>query len=235
MTLPPDGVGFTAIVPTLDEDGEIIETLVRARRALGSDAELIVVDGGSRDETIRRARGMARVIAAGGGRGAQLAAGLAAAEGEIIVLLHADAWLDPEAGPAIRRAVADGRRAGCLRLRFRPPAGARLAVLAVGIALRTRLFHTATGDQAIFATRDVLAAIGGIPPLPLFEDVLLVRALRRHAGFRPLDASVTASGRRWRERGFVRTVATHAALRLAFAIGADPRTLDRVYRRARAG
>lgn len=224
---------FTAIVPTLDEAREIGETLERAKRALGPDAQLIVVDGGSRDETIRLARGTARVIEARGGRGAQLAAGLKAAEGEIVVLLHADAWLDPDAGAAMRRAVAAGRRAGCLRLRFRPPAGTGLRVLAAGIALRTRLFRTATGDQAIFATREAMESVGGIPPLPLFEDVRLVRALRRHSGFGPLDARVTASGRRWREHGFVRTVAVHATLRIAYALGADPRALDRVYRRAR--
>jgi rSAM/selenodomain-associated transferase 2 len=225
---------ISAIVPTLDEAGEIVETLERARQALGPDVELVVADGGSTDRTVELASAWSRTVSSAACRGAQIAAGAETATGDILLFLHADGWLDPDAGNAIRDAIANGAAAGCLTLRFRPPADLRYRLLARGIAARTRLFRTATGDQAIFATREAYAAAGGVRPLPLFEDVVFVRAVRGRGRFVQLGTAVHASGRRWRERGFFRTVATHAALRLAFALGANPHALDRSYRRARA-
>ncbi len=219
---------ISAIVPALDEREEIEETLIRARRALGPDAELLVVDGGSRDGTPAVAARHARVLDSEPCRGLQLDRGAEAARGDILVFLHADTWLEPGAADAIRGAVAGGAGAGCGRFAVRT-SGWRYRLLERGVNWRTRAFRTATGDQALFATRDAYRAAGGFGPHPLFEDVRLVRALRRVVRFEPIDTIAATSSRRWVEGGFLRTVLAHWALRLWHAFGTDPSRLARRY------
>lgn len=225
MTRVPE---FSVVVPTLNEAASVEGTLAAARRALPG-GELIVADGGSEDDTVARAAaGGARIVRAGRGRGAQMAAGARAARGAVLVFLHADTRLAPGAGEAIRRAVrAPGVAGGCFRFAVDPPARGSLRYRALewGVNLRTRLFRTATGDQAIFARREALERVGGVPTVPLFEDVLLVRRLRRAGEFRPLAAAARTSRRRWEERGFSRTVLEHWGARLAFALGVRPERL----------
>lgn len=228
MTSVPPTPALSAIVPTLDEAAEIEETLARARAALGEDAELLVVDGGSRDGTRALAARYARVLECEPCRGVQLRRGAAVARGDILVFLHADTWLSPGTGRAIRDAVARGAAAGCCRFAVRD-AGWRFRWLERGIAWRTRAFRTATGDQALFATREAYDAAGGFGPYPLFEDVQLVRALRRMGRFVPIEAVAATSPRRWIQRGFVRTVVGHWLLRAQHAAGAEPASLARRY------
>lgn len=226
-----DGLDLSVVVPTLDEEGEIEETLRRARRAVGERAELLVVDGGSEDRTVDVARVRARVVESEPGRGVQLRRGAELARGEVLLFLHADTWLEPGAGEAIRRALDTGADAGCFRFAVRPVTSSwRYRTLERGIDWRTRHFRTATGDQAIFTTRELYRRCGGIPDLPLFEDVAFVRRLRGHGRFVPLEARAFTSRRRWEERGFWRTVIAHWGLRGAFAAGVDPAALARFYR-----
>ncbi|MDH3733425.1 MAG: TIGR04283 family arsenosugar biosynthesis glycosyltransferase [Gemmatimonadota bacterium] len=224
-------VRFSAVIPTLDEAREIAETLSRASRALGPEAELIVVDGGSEDRTLEIARRYGTVLETGAGRGRQLATGAEAARGDILVFLHADTWLPPGTGATIERAIRRGAEVGCLRMGFRDGALARYRLLAAAINARTRLFRTATGDQAIFATREAYRSSGGIQPVPMFEDVRFVRAARRSGAFRLLPLTAQTSPRRWEAHGFLRTVGLHLWLRLRHALGASPETLAARYRR----
>lgn len=225
------GPEFSVIVPTLEEEARLDETLRRAKSALGPEAEVIVVDGGSRDRTVAIAADHGRVLSTRRNRGVQLAAGARAATGDILVFLHADTWLPESAGTAIRTAVRAGAEAGCFRFALDSHAhGWRYRLLERGVNWRTRRFRTATGDQALFATRDAYEACGGFSDLPLFEDVTFVRAVRRVARFRLLALAVRTSSRRW-ETGFLRTVARHWALRVAFLAGADPRRLRRYHER----
>ena len=228
-------VRFTAVIPTLDEAGEIGETLSRARAALGQDAELIVVDGGSTDGTLDRVGSAARVVHTRPGRGVQLAAGVEHASGDVVVLLHADTWLPLEAGRAIQAAVAGGVSVGCLTLGFRDAPAWPYRWLAGAINARTRLFRTATGDQAIFATRETLDAVGGIPRVPIFEDVRFVRAARTGRRFARLSPIARTSPRRWRDRGFARTVVLHLWLRVQHSLGASPERLAERYRSPHEG
>ena len=222
---------FSLIVPTLDEEAQLEETLGRARTALGPEVEVIVVDGGSRDRTVEIAARYGTVLLADRGRGPQLRAGGRAATGEILVFLHADTWLPEGSAAAVRAAVRAGAGAGCFRFALRPPAPAlRYRLLERGVNWRTRRFRTATGDQAIFASRAAYDACGGFPGLPLFEDVAFVRAVRRVARFEPLAQAVRTSSRRW-DAGFLRTIVRHWALRAAYTAGVDPRRLSRYHGR----
>lgn len=225
------GPEFSVIVPTLDEEARLDETLRRAKSALGPEAEVIVVDGGSRDRTREIAANRGRVLSTRANRGAQLAAGARAATGEILVFVHADTWLPDDGASAIRAAMRAGAEAGCFRFAFQPNTRRwRYRLLEWGVNWRTRRLRTATGDQALFATRDAYEACGGFSDLPLFEDVTFVRAVRRVTRFRLLALAARTSSRRW-ETGFLRTVVRHWALRAAFLAGADPRRLSRYHER----
>lgn len=217
---------LSVVVPTLDEERHVGAALRSARRAMGAGAELVVVDGGSTDRTPRLARRHADVVLeAPPSRGRQLDAGARAARGDILVFLHADTRLGPGSGEAVRRALDEpGVVGGCHRFAVDPPAPprSRWALLEAAVRLRTRLFRTATGDQAIFASRHAFERVGGVPDLPLFEDVVFVRRLRRLGRFCPVEAVARTSRRRWETEGFWATVGRHWALRGAFALGVSP-------------
>jgi rSAM/selenodomain-associated transferase 2 len=222
---------FTVVVPALNEEVFIGGALASARRALGPEAELVVVDGGSRDMTRERARRAARVLHSPPGRGRQLRRGVEASTGDVLVFLHADSRLPPESGRAIGDALDSGAVAGCHAFAFADGRGGAVGRLLEGaVNLRSRIFRTATGDQAIFATREALERAGGIPDQPLFEDVELVRRLRRVGEFRVLDVPARTSARRWERRGYGRTILEHAGLRLAWWLGASPERLASWYR-----
>lgn len=155
-------------------------------------------------------------------------AGAARARGDVLIFLHADTSIEACSGRRIADALSSfGVSGGCHRFRVKPPAArlTRYALLEAGVNLRTRLFRTATGDQAIFARRDRFWEVGGFPDYPLFEDVALVRRLRGVGSFARVDASAHTSRRRWENRGFFRTVALHWILRLAFHFGVRPERL----------
>lgn len=229
---------ISVIVPALDEERQVTGALRSARTAFGAAAELLVVDGGSTDRTRERAASLARVLRTGPCRGEQLDTGARAARGRILVFLHADTRLTADAGSALRTALArPGAVGGCFRFAVDPPAEplSRWSLLEAAVRFRTRWLGTATGDQALFVRREAYRRVGGFPPWPLFEDVELVRRLRRIGRFVPAEAPVRTSRRRWEARGFWRTVATHLALRTAFGLGIGPERLAELYEGRTAG
>jgi rSAM/selenodomain-associated transferase 2 len=223
---------LSVIVPTLDEEATIASTLAHARRP--GDVELVVVDGGSRDETVHVARPLAdRVLDAPRGRAAQMNAGAAAARGAVLLFLHADTRL-PDDYPAL---VADALApadvvGGRFDIRLDAP-GLAYRVIERLIGLRSRLTGVATGDQAIFVRRDAFVRVGGYPAIPLMEDIALCRALKRAGRMAALRDVVVTSARRWQRDGLVRTVALMWTLRLAYYAGVSPARLARAYRDAR--
>jgi rSAM/selenodomain-associated transferase 2 len=217
---------FSVLIPTLNEAAQIAPTLASARSAFGRDAEYIVSDGGSSDATVAIAQSAgARIIAGKRGRGRQLDAALRAARGDVCVLLHADTLLPPNAGTHIEQTIRIGV-GGAFLLRFDE---ARLRWLACAINLRARVFTSATGDQAIFARRDILLAIGGIPRVELFEDVRLWKQLKRAGRVQLVRAEVTTSARLWLKLGTWRGIFLHLRLRALHSLGVPPRRLARFY------
>jgi rSAM/selenodomain-associated transferase 2 len=225
------------IIPTLNEADSIQATLGSAFDAFGETVDLVVADGGSSDDTVARASRFARVVSTPRGRGRQLNAGARLARGQIFVFLHADTTLDSVAGKRIRETLSQpGTVGGCCRFSVDSSAegGLRYRLLELGVNLRTRIFRTATGDQAIFSSRSAFERVGGFPEEPLFEDIAFVRSLRQLGRFQPVDAAAHTSGRRWERRGFVRTVVSHWLLRAAYAARVPPSTLARWYARPAA-
>jgi rSAM/selenodomain-associated transferase 2 len=220
---------LSIIIPVLDEAAGIETALAallpfRARRA-----ELIVVDGGSGDNTAALARPLAdRVLVAPRGRAAQMNAGAAVARGEILLFLHADTRLPDDADTLIRDGLAlSGRAWGRFDVRF--DGGGLLSLIAFSMNLRSRLTGISTGDQAIFVNRAVFESVGGFPPIALMEDVALSAHIKRISRPLCLRAQVTTSARRWRMHGVFGTVLLMWRLRLAYFFGADPARLARHY------
>ena len=225
---------LSVIVPALDEAAGI-EAAVAALASLRSrGAEVIVADGGSADATGALAAPLAdRVIEAPRGRARQMNAGAAAASGDVFVFLHADTRLPEGADREIERALAPGTHAWG-RFDARIEGGAMLGVVSRMMNWRSRLTGIATGDQAIFMTRAAFDAVGGFPDIALMEDVAICKKLKRVSPPACLAATVVTSGRRWRSHGTLATIFLMWRLRLAFALGADPRALARRYERARS-
>jgi rSAM/selenodomain-associated transferase 2 len=222
-------VRIAAVIPTLDEARRIGATIDGVRAA--GISEIIVADGGSTDGTvaIAWARG-AEVIEAPLGRARQQNAGAAATAADAIVFVHADCLLPSDAGAWIRATLADDAVAGGAfrtRTRFddlgRAPRHACLLRLA---DLRGRAGRLPYGDQAIFVRRDVFAAIGGFPDLPLLEDLELSRRLRRRGALRVVPRAVTVSGRRFVTHPVRMTVYCHL-FPLLYDLGVSPARLAR--------
>ena len=219
------------VVPVLDEAGTIPQSLGPIQPLRGNGIEVIVADGGSRDGTRRVARPLCdRLVQAPRGRARQMNAGAGAASGPVLLFLHADTRLPPGWDRAVRDATsARGRAWGRFDVRFDGP-HPMLRVVERAMNLRSRLSGIATGDQAIFVTRDVFLAAGGFPDIELMEDVALSRALRARSRPACLREKVVTSSRRWERGGIARTIVLMWRLRLEYALGADPGRLARMYR-----
>jgi rSAM/selenodomain-associated transferase 2 len=221
---------LSIIIPVLNE-GEGIAAALDALsdlRSLGS--EVIVVDGGSRDATIQRARLRAdRVISAPPGRALQMNAGAAKASGDVLLFLHADTRLPT----AAEHVILDGlERSGLswgrfdVRIEGHSPL---LFIVGWMMNLRSRFTGIATGDQAMFVRRQTFEAVGRFAEIPLMEDIDLSKRLKKES--RPLCVRerVVSSGRRWEENGVLATIMLMWRLRLAYFFGADPKVLARRY------
>ncbi len=228
----PDKVSvapLSIIIPTLNEASGMVDALL-ALQNLRTVHEIIVVDGGSSDDTLHLAHALAdQVISAGRGRALQMNAGAARADGEIFVFLHADTHLPDHAAQLIIEGLARTSRGWGrfdVRLSGTHPL---LRVVEWLMNRRSRVSGIATGDQAIFMRRDWFDAAGGFPAIPIMEDIALSRALKRRGPPLCLSERVVTSSRRWEQHGIVRTILLMWWLRLAYACGADPQRLARQY------
>lgn len=220
-----DALDLAAVIPVLNG----ARTLAGTVAALGPVRGLIVVDGGSRDDTPAVAQGLgARVLTAPRGRGPQIAAGVAAAASGWVLILHADTRLAAGWRDAARAHMAQGpNRAGCFRfaLDSDEPAARRLERM---VDWRCRVLALPYGDQGLLIHTDLLRAIGGVRPLPLMEDVDLVRRLgRRRLTF--LEPAAITSATKWRRDGWWRRSARNLFCLGLWFLGIPPRLIARLY------
>ena len=220
---------LSIVVPVLDEAGGIARALEPLQALRGPELEVVVVDGGSADDTKSIAAPLAdRVIDAPRGRASQMNSGARAASGDTLLFLHADTRLPDGALDEIRAGLArTGRAWG--RFDVEIHGGRMLVLVAAMMNARSRLTGIATGDQAMFARRSAFEAAGGFPAIPLMEDIALSKALKRISPPLCIRTRAVTSGRRWERRGTLRTILLMWSLRLAYALGADPGRLARRY------
>jgi rSAM/selenodomain-associated transferase 2 len=223
-------IWISAVIPTFNAAETLPETLAALRGAT-SIGEVIVADGGSSDETVDCARSAAaRVVVAPRGRGGQVAAGAAAASGDWLFFLHADCRLEPGWETAVDAFVTAPQaesRAGYFDLALDDPAPAARRLEHI-VAWRCRALALPYGDQGLLIARALYDVVGGFAPLPLMEDVDLVRRLGRHRLAR-IGARCIASARRYRRDGyFQRPLRNLLCLALYFA-GVPPARIVRLY------
>lgn len=228
---------ISVIIPTLHEQ-ERIGGLIEDLKGQGAwvkgqekqEVEIIVVDGDPQGSTIAAITDHEVVgITSEKGRGIQLSAGVEVATGSIILILHADTLLPDGGLQAVTRAVANGTDWGAFRLGIDSPELA-YRMIEWFVDLRCKLFALPYGDQAMFMTRTALDGVGGIPPLPLMEDVELAHRLRQSGyAFTLLPQRVATSARRWQKDGIRRRTLHNWWLLLRYLAGADPAGLARRY------
>jgi rSAM/selenodomain-associated transferase 2 len=221
---------LSIIMPVLEEAPLIVEALQVLNPSRQRGVEVVVVDGGSRDDTIALARPHADcVISAPRGRAAQMNTGAASAHGDVLLFLHADTRLPDGADTIVLNGLkTSGRLWGRFDVRISGQSPV-LALVAASMNWRSRLTGIATGDQAMFVTRTAFQAVGGFPEIPLMEDVALSRALKQVSAPLCLRARAITSGRRWEQHGIWRTILLMWRLRLAYFLGGEPAILARRY------
>lgn len=218
------------MIPALDEGTNIQAAIASVSAA----DEVLVIDGGSRDDTRAQARAAgAQVLTCQPGRGRQLARGARAAKGLWLVFLHADTRLDLGWAEALRE-LAPQVAGGAFRFTLDAPRRA-YRLVELGVALRSRWLGLPYGDQAIFARRAAHDAVGGFRDLALMEDVDFVRRLRRVGRLAFPDVRARTSARRFEQRGLLRTTLFNWGLIALYAAGWPAERLAQLYGRRASG
>jgi rSAM/selenodomain-associated transferase 2 len=227
---------ISAVIPTFDVEASLTACLAALVPAAvdGLLREVVIADGGSTDATLAIAEDAgAAIVRTGKGRGAQLAAGARQAKSPWLMFLHADTVLEPEWETHVARFMGDvdhtRRPPAAAAFRFAlDDAGLAPRLLEQAVALRCRLFARPYGDQGLLIPRTLYDAVGGFRPMPLMEDLDLVRRLGR-GRIVMLGAKATTSAARYRRDGYLNRAMRNGMCRALHAAGASPERVLRMY------
>lgn len=225
-----DAVRISIIIPTLNEAENIKEAIATTQP--NTNIEVIIVDGGSKDDTIKIAQSLGvKIISSSPGRAVQMNTGAVAATGEILLFLHADTCLPTGFDDMVRTALQQpGTVAGAFKLRI-DASLLSLRWVEWGINVRSHFYQMPYGDQAIFLTKAVFQQIGGFPELPIMEDFELMRRLKRIGRIVIIPIPVVTSARRWLQKGVFKTTLLNQIVIIAYLLGVSPERICRWYRR----
>lgn len=222
-------LNFSVIIPCFHDEEKLACLLAQLQKLPYRPWEIIVVDAANSESCAGICtQFQAQRIVGEPCRGQQLLTGAARARGDILWFLHADAQLSTDPLTAMTKAIAQGAIGGYFRFRFAAPRAWPAFILEPMIALRCRI-GVPYGDQGIFVARPVYHQVGGHAPWPLFEEVPLVRAMRRVGKFLPLTAPIFIDPRRWQRDGWWRRTWHNRKLALNFMCGVTPQELASRY------
>ncbi len=225
---------ISIIIPTLNERENIKAAIATIQSS--TNIEIIVVDGGSQDDTLEIAQSLGvKFISSLPGRAIQMNTGAIAASGDILLFLHADTRLPIGFDEMIRTALQQPNTvAGAFALQINDPSWG-LRWVERGVYWRSHFLQMPYGDQAIFLTKAIFQQIGNFPELPIMEDFELIRRLRRIGKIVILPAPVITSARRWLQKGIVRTTMLNQIVIIAYFLGVSPKRLRNWYRQSPRG
>ena len=225
-----DAIRISIIIPTLNEAENIKEAIATPHP--NTHREVIRVDGGSKDDTIKIAQSLdVKIISSFPGRAVQMNTGAVAATGEILLFLHADTCLPTGFDNMVRTALQQpGTVAGAFKLRI-DASLLSLRWVEWGINVRSHFYQMPYGDQGIFLTKAVFQQIGGFPELPIMEDFELMRRLKRIGRIVIIPTPVVTSARRWLQKGVFKTTLLNQIVIIAYLLGVSPERICRWYRR----
>ena len=224
---------LTIVIPVLNEARILPARLEALQFVRSRNVELIVVDGGSTDDSLEIARPLCdRMLKAPAGRAKQMNEGARHASSEWLLFLHADTRLEEEAFEALLEALSDEPDWGWfdVRIEGKHPL---LRLTAAMMNARAGLTKVATGDQGLFIKKALFDAVEGFPDMPLMEDVALSKVLRDIAKSTVVRTPLATAGRRWDQGGWFRTVLRMWGLRFAYWVGVGPHRLADYYAHVR--
>lgn len=224
---------ISVIIPAHNEQhfiGRCIEHLLAESYAL----EIIVVDGGSTDATLKEAAGFqgVKTLCSPPGRGGQMNKGASVAKGEIFLFLHADTVLQPGWAGMVVAALADRNCAGGAFTLGIEAAGTKYRLVEWMVRFRCAALRLLYGDQGFFIRRAVFESLGGFKDIPLLEDVDMIDRLKKFGRLTILGAKASTSARRWAAKGVVGTTLINQAVLLLYRLGVSPQRLARLYYRS---
>jgi len=218
---------ISIIIPTLNE-GSNVQQCLDALQSLRNQCEIIVVDGGSIDDTVEICKPLAdKVVFSVKGRAKQMNAGAKKAKGEMLVFLHADTFLPENVLELMGQINQDWGRFN-IQLNGN---SVMLKVISAFMNWRSRITGIATGDQVIFVNKQLFNNVGGYPDIALMEDISLCAKLKKIKPPICLNAKVVSSGRRWEQFGVIKTILLMWSIRIRYFLGEDPETLSVLYSR----
>ncbi|MFC1844914.1 TIGR04283 family arsenosugar biosynthesis glycosyltransferase [Thermodesulfobacteriota bacterium] len=220
---------ISIIIPTRNEAESLRELLPELAAVPG--VELLVVDGGSTDNTVDIARSSgAKVLSASLGRAEQMNAGAEAARGKIFLFLHCDTKLATGFVGQVRNTLKrPGISAGAFQLSIAGK-GFGLRILERLVNFRSKILQMPYGDQGIFVTADMFFSVGGFPLQPIMEDYELMRRLKKKGKIEILSLAATTSARRWEKLGVLKTTLLNQAIIIGYLFGVSPEKLAGWYR-----
>ena len=222
---------LSIIIPVLNEERYLNTNKKQLVSLLEDGHEILVVDGGSQDESMHSADALGcKVFSTRASRGHQLHQGAKHSKNDILLFLHADTLLPPDAVQVIAQVLAKSQAHwGRFNVRFTNPRW-MFRVIAWFMNKRSCLSGIVTGDHALFIKREFYFSCGGFMDIPIMEDVEFCRRLKKNASPVCLSEEVVTSSRRWEHSGILKTVITMWALRLLFFFGRSPEKLTRLYK-----
>jgi rSAM/selenodomain-associated transferase 2 len=236
MTQQSLGAKISIVIPALNEAGSIDKVLASIHSL--PNVEVILVDGGSSDDTVSLSQGFGvKIISSAKGRARQMNVGAKAATGEILLFLHADTVLPLGFETMVRSTLQPPLErsqpapiAGAFSLQIDDPLPS-LRWIERLVAWRSNWRQMPYGDQAIFLRAETFRALGGFVEMPIMEDFELIRRLQRCGRIETLAAPVTTSARRWLQRGVWQTTLINQAIVIGYLVGVSPARLATWYRR----
>lgn len=219
---------ISIITPIYNEE-EILSQNSHFFSNLSKQTELIFVDGGSTDRSVEIAAYYGKVLQAQKGRATQMNCGARVAQGDILFFLHADNFISQETLKTIKDRMSEGTLiGGCLSQRI-DKKGIVYRFLEMHGNIRAKMSKIFYGDQGIFVEKKVFFEIGGFPEVPIMEDVLFTKALRKKGATAVLRDAIMASARRWEKHGLLQTVFIHNVITILFMVGVPLHRIKRLY------